>query len=324
MDSENIYDVIVAGSGPGGMTAALYASRANMTTLILERGAPGGQLINTAEIENYTGYKSIPGPDLASKMYEGALNFGADYQYGDIQDLVDHGSYKEIKASGKSYYARAVIIATGAEHKKLGVPGEESFNGRGVSYCAVCDGAFFKGKDIVVVGGGDSAVEEGNYLTQFADQVSIIHRRDELRAQRVLQDRAFNNDKIDFIWDSVVEEIMGDDSVSKVRLRNVKTGEVRELDTNGTFIYIGLVPNSQAFANLGICDDQGWVLTDEKMETKVPGIFAIGDVRQTVLRQVATAVGDGAVAGNEAFNYVEGLKDSLTKEKVSQSSKEQE
>lgn len=311
---ETIYDVLVVGAGPGGMTAALYASRSNLSTLILERGAPGGQLINTAEIENYSGFKTITGPDLASKMYEGALQFGAEYKYGNIDEVIDHDTYKEVKAGDKTFYARAIIIATGAEHKKLGVPGEDTLNGQGVSYCAVCDGAFFKEKEIVVVGGGDSAVEEGTYLTQFADKVTIIHRRDALRAQQILQERAFNNEKVDFVWDTVVDSIEGDNQVEKLKLRNTKTGEVTDFETEGAFIYIGLVPNSEAFESLNITDEAGWITTDETMETSVKGVFAIGDVRKTVLRQVATAVGDGSIAGNAAFNYVEALKESLAVE----------
>jgi len=312
--NKTMYDVIVIGAGPGGMTAALYASRSNLSTLMLERGAPGGQMINTAEIENYSGFKSIMGPDLSAQMFEGAQQFGAEYKYGEIQEIKNHKDYKEVITSDETYLTRSVIIGTGAEHKKLGVTGESEFNGRGVSYCAVCDGAFFKEKHIVVVGGGDSAVEEGTYLTQFADRVTIIHRRDELRAQKILQDRAFKNDKVDFIWNSVVEEIDGEDTVGKIRIRNVKTGELSDIDAAGAFIYIGLLPNSEQFRSLGITDEEGWIKTDENMETSVPGIFAIGDVRQTVLRQVATAVGDGSIAGNAAFNYVEALKESLEKE----------
>jgi len=312
--NKTMYDVIVIGAGPGGMTAALYASRSNLSTLLLERGAPGGQMINTAEIENYSGFKSIMGPDLSAKMFEGAQQFGAEYKYGEIQEVKNHKDYKEVITSDKTYLTRSIIIGTGAEHKKLGVTGESEFNGRGVSYCAVCDGAFFKEKHIVVVGGGDSAVEEGTYLTQFADRVTIIHRRDELRAQKILQDRAFKNDKVDFIWNSVVEEIDGEDTVGKIRIRNVKTGEISDIDAAGAFIYIGLLPNSEQFRSLGIMDEEGWIKTDENMETSVSGIFAIGDVRQTVLRQVATAVGDGSIAGNAAFNYVEALKETLEKE----------
>lgn len=304
-----MYDVIVIGAGPGGMTAALYTSRSNLSTLMLERGAPGGQMINTAEIENYAGFKSIQGPELSAKMFEGSQTFGAKYQYGEIKNVIDHGPYKEVVTENETYYAKVIIIATGAEHKKLGVPGEEKYNGRGVSYCAVCDGAFFKEKQIVVVGGGDSAVEEGTYLTQFADKVTIIHRRNELRAQKILQDRAFNNEKVEFIWDSVVEEINGEDSVGQIKIRNVNTGELSNLEAEGAFIYIGLIPNSELVSHLGITDEEGWIETNEHMETQLPGIYAVGDVRKTVLRQVATAVGDGSIAGDHAFKYIERLED---------------
>lgn len=313
---DNIYDVIVIGAGPGGMTAALYASRSDLNTLILERGIPGGQLNNTAEIENYSGFKSILGPDLATKMFEGAQQFGAEYAYGDVKKVVNGREYKEVHTYDKIYRTRAIVISTGAEHKKLGVEGEQEFNGRGVSYCAVCDGAFFRKKHIVVIGGGDSAVEEGTYLTQFADKVTIIHRRDELRAQKILQDRAFKNTKVDFIWNSVVEEIEGDEKVAAVRIKNVKTGEVSEVPAEGAFIYIGLLPNSEQFRDLGITDEEGWIETNEYMETNIPGIFAIGDVRKTPLRQVATAVGDGSLAGNAVFNYVEELKESMETEET--------
>ncbi|MEC6748524.1 thioredoxin-disulfide reductase [Marinilactibacillus sp. XAAS-LB27] len=310
---EKIYDVIVIGAGPGGLTAGLYASRSNLSTLMLDRGLPGGQMNNTAEIENYSGFSSILGPDLSTKMYEGAQQFGAEYAYGDVQEIINGKEYKEIVTSSKTFRTRSIILATGAEHKKLGVTGEAEFNGRGVSYCAVCDGAFFKGKHVVVAGGGDSAVEEGTYLTQFASKVTIVHRRDSLRAQKILQDRAFKNEKIDFVWDSVIEEIEGDQAVSGVRIRNLKTGDVSTLEAQGTFIYIGILPNSDQFRSLGITDEEGWIETDENMESKVSGIFAIGDVRKTVLRQVATAVGDGSIAGNAAFQYVEELKEQLEK-----------
>lgn len=310
-EEKKVYDVIVIGAGPGGLTAALYASRSNLSTLILEKGIPGGQMNNTAEIENYSGFSSIMGPDLSMKMYEGAKQFGAEHVYGDVKEIIDHTTEKELVVSNKSYFAKSVIIATGAEHKKLGVTGEAEYNGKGVSYCAVCDGAFFRDKHVVVVGGGDSAVEEGTYLTQFASKVTIVHRRDELRAQKILQDRAFKNDKIDFIWDSVVEEIEGDDKVTGVQLKNVRTGDVSTLAADGVFIYIGLLPNSDSFTNLPITNEEGWIETDSQMMTSVPGIFAIGDVRDTVLRQVATAVGDGSVAGNAAYQYVEELKEKM-------------
>ncbi|WP_026314345.1 thioredoxin-disulfide reductase [Allofustis seminis] len=302
-----MYDVVVIGAGPGGMTAALYTARSNLKTLLLERGIPGGQLNNTAEIENYTGFSSIMGPILATDMYEQVMKFGIEYDFGAVKEVVDRQSYKEVHAGNKIYRTRTVIIATGAEHRKLDVPGEAELNGRGVSYCAVCDGAFFKDEPIVVIGGGDSAVEEGNYLTQFANKVTIIHRRDELRAKKILQERAFQNEKINFVWDTVVERIEGKQSVEAVIVRNVKTGEVTRIATAGVFIYVGLLPNSEPFLNLGITDAEGWIITDETMATKIPGIFAIGDVRQTVLRQIATAVGDGAIAGDYAFKYIETL-----------------
>lgn len=302
-------DVLVIGAGPGGMTAALYASRANLKTILIEKGAPGGELINTADVENYPGYTKISGPDLAQNFYDSAMAFGAQHEFGDVSSVSLEGDMKQVHLGDKIYQAPVVILATGAHHRELQVPGEDTLNGRGVSYCAVCDGFFFRDKDIVVVGGGDSAVEEGTYLTQFAKSVSIIHRRDELRAQKILQDRAFANDKVHFIWDTVVEEIQGDQAVTGVRVRNVKTDEREELPIDGVFIYVGLVPNSALVKDLGITDDQGWIVTNEKMETKVPGVFAVGDVRYKHLRQVATAVGDGSIAGQGAYDYIQALKD---------------
>lgn len=303
--TEKIYDVVIIGAGPGGMTAALYASRSNLETLILERGVPGGELINTAEVENYPGYDSILGPELADKMYQSAMRFGAEHVYGDVKGIKQEGDYHIVEAGKKSYRAKAVIIATGSQYRKLNVPGEEQYSGRGVSYCAVCDGAFFRNKELVVVGGGDSAVEEGTYLTQFAN-VDIVHRRDALRAQKILQERAFNNEKVDFIWNTVVEEIQGDgNKVTGVATKNVKTGETSIHPTDGVFVYVGILPQTDAFLDLNITDEEGWILTNEYMETAIPGIFAIGDVRKKALRQITTAVGDGAEAGNRAFHYVE-------------------
>ena len=207
MTEEKIYDVIIAGAGPGGMTAAVYTSRGGQSTLMIERGVPGGQMANTEEVENYPGYEHILGPELSTKMFDHAKKFGAEYAYGDIKEIIDGKEYKTVVAGSKQYKARAVIISTGAEYKKLGVPGEKELGGRGVSYCAVCDGAFFKEKNLFVIGGGDSAVEEGVYLTRFADKVTIVHRRDELRAQKILQQRAFDNEKVDFIWSHTLKQI---------------------------------------------------------------------------------------------------------------------
>ncbi|MDM8183481.1 thioredoxin-disulfide reductase [Enterococcus cecorum] len=300
------YDCIIIGAGPAGMTAALYAARANLKTLLLERGIPGGQMNNTAEVENYPGFDSILGPDLALKMYDGINQFGVEHGYGNVVEVKDHQDYKEVITDDASYEAKVVIIATGCEHRNLEVPGEAEYSGRGVSYCAVCDGAFFRNKKLIVVGGGDSAVEEAIYLTQFADEVKIVHRRDALRAQKIIQDRAFANEKISFIWDSVVEEIKGDDQkVTGVQIKNVKTGETYEEAADGVFIYIGLIPLTQAFTSLGITDDAGWIVTDERMQTKIPGLLACGDARQKHLRQITTAVGDGGIAGQQAYQYIE-------------------
>jgi len=316
---EKIYDVVVIGSGPAGMTAALYASRSNLATLMLERGLPGGQMNNTAEIENYPGFNSILGPELSEKMFEGSKQFGTEYAYADVQEIQQGIEYKTIIAGKKTFKTRSIVIATGAEYRKLGVSGENEYNGRGVSYCAVCDGAFFRNKELVVIGGGDSAVEEGTYLTQFAKKVTIIHRRDELRAQKILQDRAFKNEKVDFIWDSTVETIYGDDNkVTGVKIRNVHTNEVQEFAADGAFIYVGILPNTDKFRDLGITDEEGWIPTNETMESLQPGIFAVGDVRLTPLRQVATAVGDGSLAGNAVFHYVEKLKESLEGKVINQ------
>lgn len=302
-------DVIIIGAGPGGMTAALYASRANLKTIMIEKGAPGGELINTADVENYPGFTKIGGPELAGKFFESAMEFGAEHLYGDVTHIEVSGTTKYVHTTDKIYIAPAVIIATGAHHRELGIPGEERLSGSGVSYCAVCDGFFFRNRNLIVVGGGDSAVEEGNYLTQFADKVTIVHRRDQLRAQQILQDRAFNNPKVDFIWDSVVEEIKGEHGVESVSVRNVKTNKIEEVPTNGVFVYVGLIPNSYVVDNLGVTDNEGWIITNERMETTVPGLFAVGDIRQKHLRQIVTAAGDGSIAGQGAFDYVQSLKD---------------
>lgn len=310
--SEHFYDVIIIGAGPAGMTAAVYASRANLNTLMLERGVPGGQMSDTEAVENYPGFDSILGPDLANKMFEHSQKFGAKYAFGDVKEVKDHGDYKEVITGDKTYKAKAVIIATGAEHRKLGVPGEEEYAGRGVSYCAVCDGAFFRDREIAVIGGGDSAVEEGMYLTRFAKKVTIIHRRDQLRAQKILQERAFQNEKIEFIWDTVVEKINGKDGkVSSLTLKNVKTGETNEFETDGVFIYIGTDPLSEPFKSLGIVNEDGYIPTNENMETKVPGIFAAGDVREKELRQIVTATGDGSIAAEAAIKYIESLPETV-------------
>src|SRR4051812_18029557 len=312
MAEEKIYDVIIIGAGPAGMTAAVYTSRANLSTLMIERGMPGGQMANTEEVENYPGFESILGPELSTKMFDHAKKFGAEYAYGDVKEIIDGEAYKTINVGSKEYKARAIIISSGAEYKKIGVPGEKELGGRGVSYCAVCDGAFFKQKELFVIGGGDSAVEEGVYLTRFASKVTIVHRREELRAQKILQDRAFDNEKVDFIWSHTLKQTNEKEGkVGSVTLVSTKDGAEQELPADGVFIYVGMLPLSKPFLNLGITNEKGYIVTNEKMETKVPGIFAAGDIREKTLRQIVTATGDGSIAAQSAQHYVEELMEEL-------------
>ncbi|MFK2826667.1 thioredoxin-disulfide reductase [Bacillus sp. B190/17] len=305
--SDSIYDVIIIGAGPGGMTAAVYTSRANLKTLLLERGVPGGQLQNTEEIENFPSYSHISGPDLAQNMFEHSLKFGAEYGQANVQNIVDEGSIKVVYTDNQVYRAKSIIIATGTKYKKLGIPGEEEFAGRGVSWCAVCDGAFFKEKELVVVGGGDSAVEESIFLTKFASKVTVLHRRDRFRAQPILVDRMVKNAKVDIVYNTVVKEIVGENKVNSVLLENVKTGEVTTFPTDGVFEYIGMNPVSDFVKNLNITDEEGWIITDQRMKTNIPGIYAIGDIRKDAVRQVVTATGDGCMAAIEVQQYVENL-----------------
>lgn len=304
------YDVVVIGAGPGGMTAAMYASRANLSVVMLDRGIYGGNLNNTASIENYTGFKNVQGPELAKQMYDGATQFGAECAYGTVTKLIDKGATKEITTDmGDTFIAKAVVIATGSTQRHLGVSGEEEYSGKGVSYCAVCDGAFFKGRDLIVVGGGDSAVEEGMYLTQLAAKVTVLVRGDHLRAQPLLQDEARKNDKMTFVFNTSVTAIVGDQTkVTGVKTHNNATGADSEMAADGVFIYVGSLPMTAPFNGLGILDGQGWIKTDIQMRTSVPGIFAIGDVRETPLRQIATAVGDGAIAGQQVYQYINATK----------------
>ena len=299
-----MYDTIIIGAGPAGITAALYAARSNLKVALIERGIPGGQMNNTSDIENYPGYTNISGPELAEKMFEPLENLGVEHLFGAVEKIEQQGTIKKVYTEDDVFESKTLIIATGAFHRHLGVPGEEELNSRGVSDCAVCDGALFRDEDLLVVGGGDSAVEEAVFLTRFAKTVTIIHRRNELRAQKLLQDRAFANEKIHFIWDSVVQEIKGDNRVQSVVVENVKTGEVSEHEFGGVFIYVGLDPVSEFVKDLGITNESGWIVTDHHMKTAISGIYAIGDVREKDLRQVTTAVGDGAIAGQEVYKYI--------------------
>ncbi|CAK1242915.1 Thioredoxin reductase (TrxB) [Fructobacillus cardui] len=304
------YDVIIIGAGPAGMTAATYASRADLKTVMLDQGIYGGQMNNTAEVENYPGYNSIMGPDLAEKMYTSSMQFGAEYSFGMITGVeVLAKNEKLVHTDMGDFQAPALIIATGSEHIHLGVDGEEEYQGKGVSYCAVCDGAFFKGESVAVVGGGDSAVEEGLYLADVVKDVTVYVRDNKLKAQPILQQRAKKQENMHFVWNTEVTAIEGDgEAVSQLKLHNNQTGEDQVVDQSGIFIYVGLKPNTQVFENLGITDDRGWIKTDDKMATAVPGIFAAGDVRAKNLRQITTAVGDGGLAGQEAYQYIAELK----------------
>ncbi|MFR0596027.1 thioredoxin-disulfide reductase [Limosilactobacillus mucosae] len=308
-EKQTNYDVIVVGAGPAGMTAALYASRANLSVLMLDRGIYGGNLNNTAAIENYPGFKSIQGPELAQDMYQGATQFGAQYAYGTVEKVELDGNLKRLTTDmGDVFETKALVIATGTQQRHMGVPGEEEYGGRGVSYCAVCDGAFFKNKHVIVVGGGDSAVEEGMYLTQLADKVTVVVRRDQLRAQPLIQEQAKQNNKMEFVFNTSVTEVLGDENkVTGVKVHNSQTGADEQLQADGVFIYVGSLPMTAPFKNLGILNEQGYVKTNDLMAADVPGIFAIGDVRETPLRQVATAVGDGAIAGQQVYQYLRSL-----------------
>jgi len=293
--------VVVIGSGPAGLTAALYTARANLEPLVFAGSQLGGQVAITHEVENYPGFPDgLSGPELVERMMEQAKRFGTRIEYNEIveADFSKGAPFYLKDGSGNEYQADSVIVTSGATPRRLGIPGEEEYIGRGVSYCGTCDGFFFKGKDIIVVGGGDSAIEEGLFLTRFATSVTIIHRRDELRAGPTLRERAFNNPKIKFIWDTVVEEIDGSEAegVRRAQLRNMKTDEVTEFDTEGVFIFIGHDPNNQIFdGQLEVKD--GYIVVDERMMTSIPGVFAAGEIMDPLYRQVATSVGQGSAAG---------------------------
>ncbi len=309
MESLN-YDVAIIGGGPAGLSAAVYAARGGMKAIVFERALIGGQITVTEEVENYPGFvQSINGFDMADKFKQHAVKFGAVIKEEEVKAIGLEGLCKLIETDKVTYRAKSVIIASGAHPRKLAVPGEEKYIGRGVSYCATCDGAFYRGKTVAVVGGGDSAVEEAMFLTKFADKVYIIHRRDELRAVKIVQERAFKNEKIEFIWDSVVQGIDGGDFVEKAILYNRKTKEVKEIAVDGIFIYVGIIPNNNLIESRVDLDESGFILTDEKMETNIPGIFAAGDIVHKVLRQVITASSDGATAAFSAEKWIEENRD---------------
>lgn len=307
---EKIFDLIILGGGPAGLNAALYAKRGGIDVAIVDTSSVGGQPVNYLEIENYLGFPTIQGWELAEKFEQHIDKFNIQkFQNEEIQNVDLISTIKTVQTLKNKYLAKTIIIATGASPKKLGIRGEDEYIGKGVSYCAVCDGAFYKNKTVVVIGGGNAAVEEGIYLTKFAEKVYIMHRRDELRADKIIQERAFDNEKIEFIFDSVPLEIVGDSrKVNLIQYKNVKTGEIKTLNVDGVFSYIGFSPNTEFFNAQLVQDEFGFIRVDENMRTSEVGVFAAGDVRRTPLRQVITAVADGAVAGMSAVKYLEEVK----------------
>ena len=299
------YDIVIVGAGPAGLAAGLYAARARRRTLLIERKVTGGQIALTADVENYPGVDSINGFDLATAMHAQAEKYGMETAYADVTSIDERDDGRQVLRTNEGeYVAGAVILTGGADYNRLGVPGEERLTGFGVSYCATCDAAFFKDQDIAVIGGGDSAMEEGLFVTRYVRNASVVHRRDTLRASAILRERAFANPKIGFVWNSVVEEILGTDSVTGVRIRNVETGATSTLDVTGVFIFIGLTPNTAYLKGKLKMDDGGHIFVNEWMETGVPGIFAAGDIRANSARQVVTAAGDGATAAIRADHYI--------------------
>ena len=307
--ADSDWDVIIIGAGPAGLSAALYAARAKLKTLVLDKGiVPGGQIATTGAVEDYPGIGSISGEGLGESMGKAAESFGAMIRMAEpVSAIRDKGKTKEVETSKATYKAKAVIFASGATYKRLNVPGEEKFFAKGVSFCAVCDAPFFKGKNIAVIGGGNSAVDEAIYLTRFAEKVTLIHRRDALKADKVIQERAFANPKMSFIWNSEVLEILGNEKLAGIRIKDSKTGKTSDFACDGVFVYIGMEPSSSLIKGLVELDANGYILTNEKMETKTPGLYVAGDVRSSPFKQAITAAAEGAIAGHEAGKYIEEL-----------------
>ena len=302
MRQENL---IIIGSGPAGLTAALYAARANLKPWVITGNELGGQIAITNEVENYPGFDSILGPDLTEKMRAQAEKFGTRFEYSQVTEIdFTQGSPFYLKTHNGEYQAKAVIITTGASAKRLGIPGEEEFIGRGVSYCATCDGFFFKGKDVLVVGGGDSALQEGLFLTKYATQVRIVHRRDSLRAGEFLKARANENPKIKYVWDTVLEEIKGNGVLQEVTTRNVKSGQTEKWKTDGVFVFVGHFPNTDIFKNQLAMDEQNFLITDKNMQTSVEGVFAAGEVQDPIYKQAVSSAGQGCQAAISAERWL--------------------
>jgi len=299
------YEVIIIGGGPAGLTAGLYTSRAGLKSLLVERGVFGGQIVNAALVENYPGFpQGISGLELGSLMHQQATKYGLEVVTAEVTGIVQGQPYG-ISTTEGDFESTAIIIAAGSEYRKLGVAGEEKLAGRGVSYCATCDGFLFRDRKVAVVGGGDTAITDALELSRHAKKVYVIHRRDQLRAGKVFQQRAFAQPKLEFIWSTVVEEVLGDKVLEELKLRNVKTGQQSNLKVDGVFVAVGLMPNSRSFFKIVDLDDAGYIITDEMMATSAPGVFAAGDIRRNSPRQVSAAVGDGATAAMSAFRYVQ-------------------
>ncbi len=307
-----VENVIIIGSGPAGFTAGLYAARANLTPLLITGNEYGGQVSLTYEVENYPGFpESLSGPELVEKMKEQAEKFGTRVVFDYVTEIVtDRHPFLVRTAADKEYRAKSIIISTGASPRYLEIPGEKEHTGKGVSYCATCDGFFFRGKDVLVVGGGDSAAEEALFLTKFASRVRIVHRRDQFRASKILQERVFHNPKVEVVWNTVLTAIEGEEgSVTRVQTRNTVTGETGFLETDGVFVFVGHLPNNQILKGQFALDEDGHLIVDKKMRTNVPGIFAAGEIMDKVYKQVATSVGQGCAAAMQAIKFLEEVED---------------
>lgn len=299
------YDLIIIGAGPAGMTALVYATRAGLKAAMLEKDAPGGKLVKTNEIQNWPGIKETSGVDLALKFFDHATSFGGEYLYGDVSEIIDNGDIKVVKTTDGEYHCKAVIVATGTKERLLNIPNEQRLTGKGVSYCAVCDGSFYRNKEVCVIGGGNSALEEALYLTEFASKVKIVIRRDVFRAEPIIQKHVLDNPKIEIITKHIPVEIVGENNVEQIVLKNVETEELMTVDTSAVFPYIGLDPNT-SFLDNKVLDSKGYIKVNEKMETEISGIYGAGDVIVKSLRQVVTATNDGAIAAQNVFHLIKG------------------